>query len=308
MPSAYLACVVAKSSGHAGIVRVERGLGDDGEQIAPVVATWLAIEDRRNVAVVRGGLGVENFEEGLVKAVVLGLPFLREVGVAGFGGHRDREAKAVEREEVVAGKMAGDVLVVAHIARGNDVEWVGGARLMEPVDGAVDLRKSPCGKGLVVRDAIVLPVGPHGFAPAIVLLCLRKEIAVGLLRFGKEVEALARDLRVAGDVVAVHDVGAVAQPEGVVMELVHGLDVVGADVIDGDEVVDEIGVEGVDGFGFGQLNLHAGGENVVPIRGDLRLGSVEAGLINGGEDLRIGGGNDRHLEVQRALCAGRKQG
>jgi hypothetical protein len=137
---------------------------------------------------------------------------------------------------------------------------------------------------------------------------LREEVAVGLLRFGEEVETLARDLRVAGDVIAVHDVGVVAEIKGVVVKLVHGLDSVGPDVIDGDEVVDEVGREGVDGFGFRQLDLHPGRKNVVPVRDDLGLGGVKSSLIEAGEDLGIGGGNDRHFEVQCAFGAGRKQG
>ena len=166
---------------------------------------------------------------------------------------------------------------------GHDVQRVGGAGFVQPVDGAVNLRQRPLGKGLVVGDAVVLRVAPDGLAPAVVLLRLREEVAVGLLRFGKEVEILAGDLRVAGDVVAVHDVGAVAQIEGVVVELVDGLDVVGADVVAGDEVVDEVGVEGIDGLLLGQADLHALGENLVPEGDDLRLGLVEAGLLDGGE-------------------------
>ena len=63
----------------------------------------------------------------------------------------------------------------------------------------------------------------------------------------------------------------------VVMELVDGLNVVGPDMVDGDEVVDEVGVESVDGFCFGQFDLHALGEDVVPEGDDLRLGVVESG-------------------------------
>ena len=89
----------------------------------------------------------------------------------------------------------------------------------------------------------MLPIGPDGFSPAVILLRLRQEVAVGLLLFGEEVETFAGDLRIAGEVVAMHDIGAVAKGEGVVVELVDGLDVVGIDVVDGDKVVDEVGVE-----------------------------------------------------------------
>ena len=297
-----------QSRRHARIVRIERGFGHNGEQIAPVVAAGLPVEPRRKVPAVRRGLRVENLEERLVKAVILGLPFLREIGVAGFCGHLDGQAQAVERKKVVAGEMAGNVLVVAHIARRDNVQRVGGPRLVQPVDGAIDLRQRPLGKGLVMRDAVVLRVAPHGLAPAVVLLRLRKKVAVGLLRFGEEVEAFARDLRVAGHVVTVHNVGAVAEIKGVVVQLVDGLDKVGADAIDGDEVVDEAGRKSVDGFRFWQLDLHSGRENLVPVRDDLRLGGVKSNLIEVREDLRVGGGNDRHLEIQRALSAGRQQG
>ena len=74
-----------------------------------------------------------------------------------------------------------------------------------------------------MSDAIVLGVAPDGLAPAVVLLRLGEKIAVGLLRFGKEFERLLGDLRVAGHVVTVRDVSAVAEIEGVVVEFVDRL-------------------------------------------------------------------------------------
>ena len=191
MPSAYLACVALSVAVTRGSCGSSVGSGHDGEQIPPVVAAFLPVERRRNVAVVRGGLRVEHFEECLVKVVVLGLPFFCKIGVAGFVGHRDGEAQTVERKKVVAGEMAGNILVVAYIAGRDDVQRIGSARLMEPIDGAVDLRDRPFGEGLVVRDAVVLRVAPHRLAPAIVLLRLRKKIAVRLLRLRKKFEAFA---------------------------------------------------------------------------------------------------------------------
>ncbi len=102
--------------GHAGIVGVEDRLGDHGQQVAPVVAAFLAIEGGGNVAVVRGGLRVQHLEKCGAVVVVLGLPALRQIGVAGFIGHLDGQLEAGEREEVIAGEMAGDELVVAHVA------------------------------------------------------------------------------------------------------------------------------------------------------------------------------------------------
>ena len=64
----------------------------------------------------RGGLGSSTLKNAWRIAVVFGLPALRQVGVAGFVGHLDGELQAGEREEVVAGEMAGDELVVAHVA------------------------------------------------------------------------------------------------------------------------------------------------------------------------------------------------
>ena len=103
------------------------------------------------------------------------------------------------------------------------MERVGGAGLMEPGDGAVDLRQRPLGEGLVAGEAVVLGVAPDSLAPAVVLLLLGEKIAVGFLRLGKEEQVLPGDLRIAGNVVAVGNVRAVAQIEGVVVEFVDRL-------------------------------------------------------------------------------------
>ena len=74
-----------------------------------------------------------------------------------------------------------------------------------------------------MSDAIVLGVAPDGLAPAVVLLLLGQKIAVGLLRLGEEEQVLAGDLWITGDVVAVGNVCAVAEIEGVVVEFVDRL-------------------------------------------------------------------------------------
>ena len=45
----------------------------------------------------------------------------------------------------------------------------------------------------------------------------------------------------------------------------------------------------------------------MPVGDHLRLGGVEAGLIDGGDDKRIGVGNERHFEIERPGFAGLEQ-
>ncbi len=143
MPSAYLACVALSVAATRGSCGSSVGSGTTASRLPPVVAALLPVERGRNVAVMRGCLGIENLEECGVVIVVLRLPGFREVGVAGLARHLDGELEAGEREEVVAGEVSGDVLVVAHVAPGHDVQRVSGAGLFEPRNGAVDLRKRP---------------------------------------------------------------------------------------------------------------------------------------------------------------------
>ena len=92
---------------NAGIVRIESGLGNHRQKIAPVVAARLTVERGRNGAVVRCGLRVKHLEERLVEVVILRWPGLGEVSMAGIGSHLNGEPEAVEREEVVAGMWPG---------------------------------------------------------------------------------------------------------------------------------------------------------------------------------------------------------
>ena len=63
---------------------------------------------------------------------------------------------------------------------------------------------------------------------------------------------MLRNLRVAGYVVTMHDIGAVAEKESVIVQFIDVLDVIRADVISGDQIVDQVGVEGIDGLLLGK--------------------------------------------------------
>ena len=82
--------------GYAWVMGIECGLGDHGQQIAPVVSVLLSVERRWNVAVVRAGALLQHFDERLVKVVVLRLPALSQVRVAGLAGHLDGQLNAIK--------------------------------------------------------------------------------------------------------------------------------------------------------------------------------------------------------------------
>ena len=85
---------------------------------------------------------------------------------------------------------------------------------------------------------------------------------------------------IAGHVVAVHDVRAVAKIELVIVQLVDGLDVVAADVIARHQVVDQVCVESVDGLLLGKADLHAGGKYSRPEFVCGKGAAVEPGLLD----------------------------
>ncbi len=83
-----------------------------------------------------------------------------------------------------------------------------------------------------------------------------------------------------------------------VVQLVHGLDIVVANVIAGDEVVDQVGIEGVGDLALGKSHLHALGQNSIPEIHDRPLCRVERNLRERRHFIGVGGRDDWHAEVE----------
>jgi len=92
------------------------------------------------------------------------------------------------------------------------------------------------------------------------------------------------------------------------VQLIDGLDKVGADAIDGDEVEMRL-VEKCRRLSLLELELHSGRENLcssTPMILRLGGGRIPADRVR--EDLRVGGGNDSILNQRALRSVGRQAG
>src|SRR5215469_1920681 len=119
-------------------------------------------------------------------------------------------------------------------------------------------------KNQILRYAIVLAVGPHHLSPAVESPTLGNEVAVGLLPSSEKIERLARDLGIARRIVHAHDERRITQVERVIVEFIDRLDVVVADLIAGDQVINKVRAEGIIYLLLGNRNLDSARQQRVP--------------------------------------------
>ena len=98
-----------------------------------------------------------------------------------------------------------------------------------------------------------------------------------------------------------HNIGAVAEIKLVIVQLVDRLNVICADMVPSNQVIDQVGVEGVHRLLFRQRDLHAIGQNAIPELDCERLKTIKSSLLDRRNRSRIGGGHQRHIEVEHRL-------
>ena len=181
-------------------------------------------------------------------------------------GESDGVFQSNECPEIVAGDVTRDVLIITRSRNRHEMERICRARLLQPRNGFLDKREDPFSECYVSCHTIVLPERPEGLSPAVILSSLRDEVSVGSLPAGKEIEALAGNRVIAGEIIHPNDVRSITQPEGIILELVHVLNVETVHLVAGDQVVDQVCLKRIHHFLFRKGDVDAVGKDLLPIR------------------------------------------
>ena len=210
---------------------VAETIGSSGAKTPVGNASWrlpksvppACVERRRQRASggARGG-GQRGAAHRARERIGFGGPARGERFVAGQPRDGHRLARAGDGPQAVTGQAPGRGLVVADVREGHQAA-VAGALCLEPVhrppDGGYHLAR----ERRPTASLRVLAERPQRLAEAVVLARARDEEPVGALPASEEAQVLTGLLVQADEVEHPRDHGRVAQPEGVVLELVDRL-------------------------------------------------------------------------------------